>query len=145
MKFFMRFALVAAITFSMVLPAICEPLPTNVPLSGFDVYSFNETLTNKVWINGKLIYRKIVDLGYLPNNTEKSVPHGITGVTQWITITAMQRPSDGRVYGTPIPSWFQNQYNANMGLYVSPTDVIVQTARDRTTDIAYAILEYTKD
>ena len=32
-----------------------------------DVYSTDEVKTNKVWIDGKPIYRKVVDCGALPN------------------------------------------------------------------------------
>lgn len=47
-------------------------------LSGlyFD-YSTSEMNTGTKWINDKLIYKKTVDLGALPNNTTKSVAHGL--------------------------------------------------------------------
>ena len=48
--------------------------------TGADVYSTNETLTNKVWIDGKPIYRKVVYFGDLPNNTSKSIAHGISNL-----------------------------------------------------------------
>lgn len=47
-------------------------------LSGlyFD-YSTSEMNTGAKWINDKPIYKKTVDLGALPNNTTKSVAHGL--------------------------------------------------------------------
>lgn len=46
-----------------------------------DIYSTEETKTNKVWIdeNGKKwpVYRKEINLGTLPNNSSKSVTTGL--------------------------------------------------------------------
>lgn len=42
-----------------------------------DVYSTNETLTNKVWIDGKPIYRKVIAIGSISANVQKT---GATGI-----------------------------------------------------------------
>ena len=53
-----------------------------------DVYSSNEVITNKVWINGKVIYRKVI-VGNIPANTTSTnySNHGIVGVTQFTSIS----------------------------------------------------------
>lgn len=42
-----------------------------VQAQGYDIYSTSETLTNKIW-KGKPVYRKIVELGDLSNQTNNS-------------------------------------------------------------------------
>lgn len=43
-----------------------------------DVFSTTEVKTNKVWTDGRPIYRKVIDCGALPNATGKNVAHGLT-------------------------------------------------------------------
>jgi len=51
--------------------------------------AFSPVPTHKRWIDGKPIFRLVVDLGSMPNNTTKNVGHGITGLTNVISITGM--------------------------------------------------------
>lgn len=43
-------------------------------------YSTNEVKTGGTWIDGKPIYRKVVDFGALPNATTKNVAHGVSNI-----------------------------------------------------------------
>lgn len=43
-------------------------------------YSTNEVKTGGKWIDGKPIYRKVVDFGALPNATTKNVAHGVNNI-----------------------------------------------------------------
>ena len=45
-----------------------------------DVYSTNETKTNKVWIDGKPIYRKVSEIGDLAANIEHSINVNISNL-----------------------------------------------------------------
>lgn len=45
-----------------------------------DIYSLEEVKTNKVWIDGKPLYRKMVDTGIMPSNSGKYFEHGISNV-----------------------------------------------------------------
>lgn len=47
-----------------------------------DIYSTTETKTNKVWIDGKPIYRKVVEFGGFPNNGSKDVATGIENISR---------------------------------------------------------------
>lgn len=48
---------------------------------GEDLFSTTEVNTWKVWIDGTTIYRKVVQLGALPQGgTTKNVAHGIIGL-----------------------------------------------------------------
>ncbi len=49
-------------------------------------FSTTEIATHKRWIDGKVIYRKVIDVGALPNNTTNTVAHGITGVDKILEI-----------------------------------------------------------
>lgn len=43
-------------------------------------YSTQEVKTGGTWIDGKPIYRKVVDFGALPNATTKKVAHGVSNI-----------------------------------------------------------------
>lgn len=43
-------------------------------------YSFDEQFTGKLWVDGKKIYQKTIDIGSLPDNVLKSVSHGIPNI-----------------------------------------------------------------
>lgn len=43
-------------------------------------YSTQEVKTGGTWIDGKPIYRKVVDFGALPNATTKNVAHGVSNI-----------------------------------------------------------------
>ena len=43
-------------------------------------YSANEVKTGGKWIDGKPIYRKVVNFGALPNATTKKVAHGVNNI-----------------------------------------------------------------
>ena len=108
-----------------------------------EYYSTTETKTNKVWIDGKPIYRKVVDFGVLPNNTTKSVPHGITGYNSFVSISGFSRVADGSVY-IPLPYASYTDNNRSVG--IQGADITITTDFDRTGYTkTYIILEYTKE
>jgi hypothetical protein len=131
----------------LLSPTIGYPqsIPPSTPTSGLNVYSTTETVTNKVWIDGKLIYRKVVLIGTLPNTYFKQVPHGLTNVT-FISVTGFAGGTQPGVAGA-VQLPFAHRVNAYMiSLWVDGEYVRVDTGMDRTsfTD-AFAILEYTKN
>ena len=60
---------------------------TSTEISKNRIYSTDETDTGKIWIDGKNIYRKVIDCGALPNNTVKNVPIDITNLNKIIDLT----------------------------------------------------------
>lgn len=106
-------------------------------------YSTTEQLTGDTWIDGKPIYRKVVDLPGLPNNTSKSFAHGISDIDNIVKL-------EGQVYITankqPVaPLNATRSFAANgIGAYVTLVSVVVETGTDRTSMSAYAVIEYTK-
>jgi len=103
-------------------------------------YSTTESLTNRKWIDGKTIYRKVINFGALPNSTAKAVAHGITGLGQIVHIYGTV--CDGTTY-VPLPasatveSW-------GIELSANATNVAVTTGQDRSLFSGYIVIEYTK-
>ena len=108
-----------------------------------EYYSTEEVKTNKVWIDGKPIYRKVVNFGTLPDNAHKTVPHGISNVENFISITGWAKdPSTDINFNLPFVS---PNSDYCVSLIVSGNNIDVQTGRNRTNyTICYTILEYTK-
>lgn len=107
-----------------------------------NVYSTTETVIGK-WVDYKPIYRKVVDIGGLPNATTKTVSSGITNLSyitkmygvanygNYFIILNDVYPSDDR-YGTRI------EYNKETN------NISISTAMDRSNYAGYVIIEYTK-
>lgn len=104
------------------------------------LYSTSEINTGKKWIDGKPIYRKVIDIGTLPDTTTKSVAHGITNFDLCISLVGVVKNSTSRL---TIPSVW-NDATETIGIYANGTSVIVSTSKDRGSFSGYAILEYTK-
>ena len=102
-------------------------------------YSTDETFTGKYWIDGKKIYRKVVDFGALTNNTSKTVAHNIQNISFVVNYYGMS--TDGSEWiGLPA-SWT----TASVGISVDPTNIIIRPYTDRRTyTTTYVVIEYTK-
>lgn len=102
-------------------------------------YSTTEVNTGMTWINGKPIYRKVFDFGYLPNNTTAEIGSGLTNVV----ITQMYGVAANNSNATlTIPE--ANGGNSIRLVYTSDNKVQVGTTYDRSSFYAYIILEYYK-
>ena len=107
-------------------------------------YSTTEIDTGATWINGKPIYRKVVDCGALPNNTTKTVLHGITNLEHFISVTGIAW-STSITDTIPIPLVSRSGKQYDVGIYCNPTEVVLECGTNRSNfNISYAILEYTK-
>lgn len=109
-------------------------------------YSMQEQLIGR-WADGRLLYEKVIDFGTLPNNAEKSVPHGIDNVgTIWIYDGYVS--SGSTFYGLELPSEFKNIPSENKPYawraYVTKTDVVIESFGDKSSFNAIAVLRYTK-
>lgn len=112
--------------------------------SGLD-YSTTEQNTGVKWIDGKDIYRKVIELGALPNNTTKTVAHGITNISRFIRIVGVAN-STADTTAIPIPLVYDsNNASNNTSMKVNDTNVLLETRTDRSGfNECYAILFYTK-
>lgn len=110
-----------------------------------DVYSNNEIKTNKVWINGKPIYRKVINIGNLPNATSETIATGINFNNARLINMFGFCKFDSNNVSLPLP--FNNPSNLNDAISINidnSNNVIVLTGRDRSGYSGYVIIEYTK-
>ena len=105
-------------------------------------YSTDEQLTGGTWIDGKPIYRKVIDFGALPNSTLKQVPHGISNIDAIVSFNGVTFAKNKTA--TPIPYVYTDSINT-VSLFLEGTNVCIQTFGDKTSYInTYVTLEYTK-
>lgn len=106
------------------------------------VYSQNETDTGKIWIDGKKIYRKIINCGVLPNAKEKSIPHNIKDYDIFLTIKGIAIYREANSY---ISLPFATPGNESIKITVLGENIVIGTyiVRDYFKE-SYAVLEYTK-
>ncbi|HUV84171.1 MAG TPA: hypothetical protein VMV86_00595 [Methanosarcinales archaeon] len=108
-----------------------------------NVYSTSETDTGKTWIDGKTIYRKVIDFGAPPNATTKSLAHGITGLDKIIpgSIGAI---GDNGALQIPFPRSSVTD-NECVDIYIDNTNIVMNTwSATYTAYLTYVTLEYTK-
>lgn len=109
------------------------------------VFSTVEKIIGK-WIDGKLIYRKVVNFGALPNTSEKNVPHNISNFNFATKIDGIAYNSDGRTFPLPAVSFGISSGNITPSIYVfaDRTNITIGTGVDRSAYNGYVIIEYTK-
>ena len=102
-----------------------------------DVYSTEEIKTNKVWINGKPIYRKVIDRG---NRIATEIfDHNIPNVDDiWINDEFTFRI---HATGNHVPL---NASGAQTYVYANRTQVTTTNSGAISADQIYITLEYTK-
>lgn len=107
-------------------------------------YSTSEINTGATWIDGKPIYRKVVEIGVLPNATTKTVAHGISNLGRVIHLYGTFVNSPYKWATIPWASTGASTGN-NISCELDSSDVKVTTGVDRTMDDnCYVIIEYTK-
>lgn len=106
------------------------------------VYSQNEIDTGKIWIDGKKIYRKVINCGTLPNNSIKKVPINITNINEIIDlIVTASSSTDNLTLSLP----FINKDGSAVTAYRQGDEIILGANVDVSYyEICFAVLEYTK-
>lgn len=113
-----------------------------VKITNISTFSTSEVNTSCVWINNSTIYRKVIDMGALPNATTKSVAHNISNLSNIISIKGIAIKNSESL---PIPYVTFNANNSGgIIVYANDTDVVLTTSTDRSSYNGYIILEYTK-
>ena len=104
-------------------------------------YSTEEQKTGGTWIDGKPIYRKVIDIGALPNNTTKFVAHNISNLGKVIHIYGYSYGGDF----LPLPYTSANSIAYSVQIYADSTNIGIRTGADRSSySSSYVVLEYTK-
>lgn len=108
-------------------------------------YSTNETKIG-IWIDGKPIYRKVLNIGNLPNTSIKTIDTGlIFNSSNCIlkNLYGVASYEDGISF--PLPYSSPNGIDYTVSLNIDNNNkVAVTTAQDRSTMTGYVVLEYTK-
>ena len=115
---------------------IITPLPSIRPRQF--KYSTDEQVIGE-WINGKPVYQKTIDVGALPNNTTKSVLHGISNLGLVIDIYGVF--TEGTIT-QPIP--FPSTSGSVVLVSASATTVNIVTTSNRSAYTGYVFITYTK-
>lgn len=106
-----------------------------------NIYSTEEKVIGK-WIDGKPVYRKVIDTGTLPDSVGKQIPHNISNVNQIINIKGYAYRSSDNIY-LPLPHATYD--NTAISCYADRTEITIVTYTNRTSfKTSYVILEYTK-
>ena len=105
-------------------------------------YTENEEKTAKIWSDGRLIYRKVINFGALPVAEEGSVPHNITDFDFAIAIYGVAfSEEEGRTL--PLPRVYTNSAS-NIALYIDASNVYIRTADNYSKYNGLIVIEYTK-
>ena len=113
-----------------------------------NIYSLSETDTGKIWIDGKPIYRKVIDFGTLPNAGVKYANLGIENLERIIFWQGLVfESSTGNYFPLPNATTAGSPYLID--IVVASGDgytqaLRIRTQNDRTGFTAYIIVEYTK-
>ena len=104
--------------------------------TGLD-YSTTEVDTKTKWIDGKTIYKKTINFGALPNNTDKSVSHSISNLSKVIKI-------EGYAYNSTY-TLFSSIAAPTIRTFISDIEVEMTTSQDWSEFTeCYITLYYTK-
>lgn len=109
----------------------------------FNTYSTNGTVIGK-WINGKPIYRKVIDssqIGNLPNNSQKSIAHDILNMENLINIYGC---ADSGLVKIPINYNNSVYAGSSISAYLDGENIIIGCSFDGRGYGVNIILEYTK-
>ena len=110
-------------------------------ITNLQTYSTSETNTGKTWINNKPIYRKVIAFGSMPNNSLKTIAHGISNLGETIRLYGMAFKTDTkRSLTIPDP-----EPSAEITCNVTNTDIYITTHNDRSAfNDSFICIEYTK-
>lgn len=102
-------------------------------------YSTEEEVIG-TWL-GETLYRKVINLGNMPNNSSKAVAHGISNFKAPIQASGyMTNGTDN----TLIPFCTVGNINYQIGLEFNSTNVVIYAGMDRSAFTGVIFLEYTK-
>lgn len=108
-------------------------------------YSSEEINTGKTWIDGKTIYRKVISIGNLPNNTTSLSPHGISDIETIIDVNPKWHDTSGD------SSWYtSNRIDSStikLTFRANTTNIIIEGLGANwgtRTENCTVTLEYTK-
>ena len=95
-----------------------------------------------IWIDGKPLYQKTISCGALPNNTTKTIAHGVSNID---FIANGWGYADNGTQLFPIPFVNNDNIGSQVVLYITRTDITLKTTVNRSTFTkTYVTIQYTK-
>lgn len=105
--------------------------------------SYYDEIIGSIVVNNarKIIHRRTVYFGVLPNNTAKNVPHSlpVSGI-KVITLHGTEIHSNGIV--APLPNIYVADSQYNIDLYMDTTNITVTTKTTRSSFVGIITIEY---
>lgn len=114
----------------------------NIDFTTFPGYSTSEEVdTGKIWINGKPIYRKVVEKTTISSGSTNAVNHNISNFGELVLADGYLKVGSS-YYLLSRPA--VGNFNYYVELIVTSTQVQFKTGGDANFDKGVAIIEYTK-
>lgn len=113
-------------------------------VDGSNSYSTNEVKTGGKWIDGKPIYKKVVDFGALPNATIKGVSFDNINADTFVKIEGIAMMNNSNAITIPFTD--TTSATQSITIFVNSTSVSIDTGSTNRSDYnkCYITLEYTK-
>ena len=107
-------------------------------------YSTNEVKTGGKWIDGKPIYRKVVDFGALPNATIKEVSFDNINADTFVKIEGVAMSNSGSVITIPFAD--TSSAAQSISILANSTSISISSGTVNRSDYTkcYITIEYTK-
>jgi hypothetical protein len=134
-------------TITIPIGDILTEIYTKEEIDDFNKYSLDEKIVG-TWVDGKPLYRKVINFGNLPNMTYKRVEHGISNLDIIKSVDCVANNSDSSTF-LPIPYVTVSEGNVDfprqISLQITNTDITINSPMvDRSEHSAYITIEYTK-
>jgi uncharacterized protein YpuA (DUF1002 family) len=107
-------------------------------------YSTTEVKTNKTWIDGKPIYRKVIETNFTTNETEIRYTLSTIGLDNFSTIIKSYSISQGNPIEEDYYSANNDQLRTIINTSVNVLIVLVGSTYPTRPCTVYTIIEYTK-
>lgn len=113
-------------------------------VDGTNSYSTNEVKTGGKWIDGKPIYRKVVNFGALPNATIKGVTFDNINADTFMKIEGIAMSANSTAITIPFTD--VSSTTQSISIFANSTSVSINAGSVNRSDYnkCYIILEYTK-
>ena len=105
-------------------------------------YSTDEVVVG-TWINGKPIYRKVINMGDIPSNSSKIINHNIKNIDFVTSISGLGVTSTNH-YNIPFSPNEAMFSGLSVSIRASSTEISVSTNKVVSGHTIYGIMEYTK-
>lgn len=110
-----------------------------------EVYSTSEIKTNKVWIDNKPIYRKVINFGALPSSASTlSVSHNIN-YDKIVNLYGICSDNNGTTMHIPHVGTTNMASGISISLRSTSSSIQIYTSGNSSAYKAYIIIEYTKN